>query len=146
MTEPDETEYEFVQNFDQSPSPIDWEPHHWSPWPLPEDYDFLQKSWFRPEQLPMSFVGGSHSIMRRCKIPRLNLDTLGVKLIDVENSKIIPGRTVKIRSGLIVDITDSQESDLHEEDWTCIDARGLYMCPGLIDCEPFHYFSAFCLG
>ncbi|CAD6566169.1 MAG: hypothetical protein TREMPRED_002296 [Tremellales sp. Tagirdzhanova-0007] len=115
MTEPDETEYEFVQNFDQSPSPIDWEPHHWSPWPLPEDYDFLQKSWFRPEQLPMSFVG--------------------VKLIDVENSKIIPGRTVKIRSGLIVDITDSQESDLHEEDWTCIDARGLYMCPGLIDCH-----------
>ena len=98
-----------------SDSPYDWKPRYWTPLPLPADYDFNPKPWTRPAQLPMSFVG--------------------VDLIDVEDSKVLRDRTVKIRSGLIEEIRESRKGDLQDEGWTSIDARGLYMCPGLIDCE-----------
>ena len=98
-----------------SDSPFDWKPRYWTPLPLPPDYDFNPKPWTRPTQLPMSFVG--------------------VDLIDVEDGRVLKDRTVKIRSGFIEEIRQTQQGDLEEEGWTSIDSRGLYMCPGLIDCE-----------
>jgi len=41
--------------------PYEWEPPHWVPNPVPADYDIMTAPWLRPEQVPMSFVGGFRS-------------------------------------------------------------------------------------
>ncbi len=56
-------------------------------------------------------------------------------MIDVENSKIMSRATVKIRKGEIASITKSKDADMQESGYTSIDCSGLYMCPGLIDCQ-----------
>ena len=58
----------------------------------------------------------------------------GVNVIDVENSKILSDMTVKIKKGEIVSIAKSKMVDMQEDGYSSIDANGLYMCPGLIDC------------
>lgn len=42
--------------------------------------------------------------------------------------------TVKIKAGKIVSISKSLRMDMQEEGYSSLDAKGLYMCPGLIDC------------
>jgi imidazolonepropionase-like amidohydrolase len=58
----------------------------------------------------------------------------GVNVVDVENGTILKDRTVKIRDGKIEEISKSSDKDLQESGWSTVDAKGLYMCPGLIDC------------
>ena len=60
---------------------------------------------------------------------------VGVNVIDVEGSKVLENRTVKIRGGKIESIVKSSDIDLKDDGYSCVDARGLYMSPGLIDCE-----------
>ena len=43
--------------------------------------------------------------------------------------------TVKIKDGSISSISKSSSADMQEEGFMSINAGGLYMCPGLIDCE-----------
>ena len=93
----------------------DWVPPHWLPRPVPESYDIELPPWLRPTQTPMSFVG--------------------VDVIDVENGKLLKGMTVKLKDGKIQSISKSLQTDLQEPGITSVNAKGLYMCPGLIDCE-----------
>jgi hypothetical protein len=65
-------------------------------------------------------------------------------VIDVENSKVLEGMTVKIKSGKIVSIGKSVQGDLQEEGYTSIKADGLYLCPGLIDCGSISCDAADC--
>ena len=44
-------------------------------------------------------------------------------------------QTVKIKGGVITSVSTSMQYDLQEANFTTVDAKGLYMCPGLIDCE-----------
>lgn len=56
-------------------------------------------------------------------------------MVDPEKSRVFSGQTVKIESGKITSISTSQIADMQAEGWHVVDAKGLYMCPGLIDCE-----------
>jgi adenine deaminase len=61
--------------------------------------------------------------------------SIGVHIVDVENGKILENMTVKIKSGIISSISKSKEIHMQEDGWLSINAAGLYVCPGLIDCE-----------
>ena len=58
-----------------------------------------------------------------------------MNVIDVENSKILANMTVKIKGGVIASIGRAKNLDMQESGYTSVDAGGLFMCPGLIDCE-----------
>jgi imidazolonepropionase-like amidohydrolase len=58
-----------------------------------------------------------------------------VNVIDAANGKVLKDQTVRIRKGLIEDVSKSRSEDMQEAGYSTIDARGLFMCPGLIDCE-----------
>ena len=55
--------------------------------------------------------------------------------MDVVKSKIMEDVTVKIKGGKIVSIGKSTLADLQEPGFTSFHMSGLYICPGLIDCE-----------
>jgi N-acyl-D-aspartate/D-glutamate deacylase len=59
----------------------------------------------------------------------------GVNVIDVEHSKVLENMTVKIKDGKIASISKASALHMQEEGWASTNATGLYMCPGLIDCE-----------
>lgn len=59
----------------------------------------------------------------------------GVNVIDVEHSKVVENMTVKIKDGKIASISKASALHMQEEGWASTNATGLYMCPGLIDCE-----------
>nr|XP_018267176.1 uncharacterized protein I303_01160 [Kwoniella dejecticola CBS 10117]OBR89334.1 hypothetical protein I303_01160 [Kwoniella dejecticola CBS 10117] len=94
-------------------SAYDWQPTHWLKFPVPESYDLSSPPWIRPEQVPMSFVG--------------------INVVDVENGKILPSMTVKIKSGKIQSISKSTVEHMQEKDWQSVRCQGLYLSPGLID-------------
>jgi len=94
-----------------------YQPGYWHPYPFEKDEDLAERPWLRPEQIQMSFVG--------------------VNVIDVERSKVLEGMTVRTSKGLILSIDKTQLVDMQEEGWTSVDCKGLYMCPGLIDCESY---------
>ena len=62
----------------------------------------------------------------------------GAKIVDPETSEIITGMDVRLEDGKIVQITPSDSEAMagyrDHRNTTVIDASGLYMCPGLIDC------------
>jgi N-acyl-D-aspartate/D-glutamate deacylase len=63
-------------------------------------------------------------------------------VIDVEKGIVLLDRTVKIAKGVFVSIEKSKNVDMQEDGWVSVDARGLYMCPGLIDCESSQHLKA----
>ncbi|BEI79851.1 hypothetical protein CcaverHIS002_0103800 [Cutaneotrichosporon cavernicola] len=95
--------------------PYEWTPPHWVPYPVPLDYDIFAAPWIRPEQVPMSF--------------------LGVNVICTEHLKVQENMTVRIRKGVVESVEKTKPSDMQEAGYSTIDAKGLYMCPGLIDCH-----------
>lgn len=58
----------------------------------------------------------------------------GVNVIDTEHGKIHEKMTVKIKDGKISSISQTKGGDLQASEWETVDASGLFMCPGLIDC------------
>ena len=88
---------------------------YWHSYPFEKDDDLAERPWLRPEQIPTSFVD--------------------VNVIDVEKSRAMEGMTVKISKGIIDSIEKSRPADMQEDGWSSVDCKGLYMCPGLIDCE-----------
>ena len=44
--------------------------------------------------------------------------------------------TVRMKGGFIESITKVKDLDLKEEGYASMNASGMYMCPGLIDCKP----------
>jgi hypothetical protein len=92
-----------------------FEPQYWHPYPFEKDEDLAERPWSRPEQIQMSFVG--------------------VNVIDVEQGRIMESMTVKTSKGLILSIERMKSVDMQESGWTSVDCEGLFMCPGLIDCE-----------
>lgn len=88
---------------------------YWHSYPFKKDENLDERPWTRPEQIQTSFVG--------------------VNVIDVENSRVLQGMTVKISKGLIGSIEKAKPVDMQEDGWTSVDCKGLYMCPGLIDCK-----------
>lgn len=62
-----------------------------------------------------------------------------MNVVNVEKSRILEGMTIKLKAGKIVNISKSLKSDMQEEGWLSINAGGLYVSPGLIDCaSPSH--------
>jgi imidazolonepropionase-like amidohydrolase len=55
--------------------------------------------------------------------------------VDVENGKVLENMTVKIKGGKVVSLGKSSATDMQEDGYTSVKAEGLYLCPGLIDCE-----------
>lgn len=64
-----------------------------------------------------------------------------MNVIDVEKSKVHSDQTVKLRDGKILSMGRSRAADAQDEGWTVVDAEGLYMCPGLIDCKKRSFMS-----
>ncbi len=60
---------------------------------------------------------------------------IGVNLIDVMSSKVMSNMTIRIKGGEIVSISKAKNVDMQESGYSSIDCTGLYMFPGLIDCE-----------
>ena len=56
-------------------------------------------------------------------------------MVDVDKSRIREKMTIKLKSGKIESISKSLAADMQEEGWMSVDARGLFVCPGLIDCK-----------
>lgn len=108
---------EGVQNLSASSSSSenDFQPGYWNAYPFKKGEDINPRPWLRPEQIQTSLVG--------------------VNVIDVEKSKVLEGMTVKISKGIIKSIEKSKPVDMQEDGWISVDCEGLYMCPGLIDCE-----------
>ncbi|ORY25064.1 amidohydrolase [Naematelia encephala] len=101
-------------------SPYHWKPRYWAPWPLPKDYQLPNAGWTRPPQQPIKLTG--------------------VNVIDVEHGRILPDMTVKIRQGFFERVSRRNGNDdkfdiQAQPEWMEIDCKGLYMCPGLIDCH-----------
>jgi hypothetical protein len=90
---------------------------YWHSYPFEKGEDLAERSWLRPEQIQTSFVG--------------------VNVIDVEKSRVLESMTVKTSKGLILSIDKTQAVDMQEDGWISVDCKGLYMCPGLIDCESY---------
>ena len=59
----------------------------------------------------------------------------GVNVVDVINSKVLEDMTLKIKNGKITSIAKSSLADLQEANYTSFHMSGMYLCPGLIDCE-----------
>lgn len=55
--------------------------------------------------------------------------------MDAEKGKVHENMTVRIRAGVIQSVQKTKKADMQEAGYSTIDAKGLYMCPGLIDCE-----------
>lgn len=92
-----------------------FKPGYWHPYPFQKDEDLAERPWVRPEQIQTSFVG--------------------VNVIDVESSRVMHNMTVKISKGYIRSIERMKPVDMQDDGWISVDCKGLYMCPGLIDCE-----------
>lgn len=58
-----------------------------------------------------------------------------MNVIDVEKSRVIKDQTVKLEAGKFTSISKTQAADAQASGWIVVDAKGLYMCPGLIDCK-----------
>ncbi len=43
--------------------------------------------------------------------------------------------TVRIRKGVVESVEKTKQADMQEAGYSTINAKGLYICPGLIDCE-----------
>ncbi|KZT50788.1 hypothetical protein CALCODRAFT_444068 [Calocera cornea HHB12733] len=89
-------------------------------YPVPPDLDITAKPWALPEQTPLIFVHAN--------------------VVDPAAGKVLKDVTVKLGGGIIRSLEPtSKESDLgltvEELQGTVIDAKGFYMCPGLIDCH-----------
>lgn len=46
--------------------------------------------------------------------------------------------TVRIRKGVVESVEKTKHADMQEAGYSTINAKGLYICPGLIDCERNH--------
>lgn len=133
-------DFEIVDK-DKSKSPYDWSPPHWVPNPVPVDYDIFSAPWIRPEQVPMSFVGEPAlspvplSLLGiRLASARSSTLTSGANVIDTEHLKVRENMTVRIRKGLVESVEKTKAADMQEVGYSTIDAKGLYICPGLVDC------------
>lgn len=91
------------------PSAEDWEPPHWISNPVPEDFDIVSPPWIRPPAPRHVFTN--------------------VHVVDTEKGKLRKHMTVVVEKGEIVSVEDAKAGDKG------IDCGGLYLCPGLIDCE-----------
>ena len=80
-------------------------------------------------------MGGAFTTLRLPAADRADTCDAGVNVIDVENSKVLENMTVKIKDGTIASISKASSADMQEEGFMSVDAGGLFMCPGLIDCE-----------
>jgi hypothetical protein len=98
-----------------SPSHGKFQPGYWHPYPFQKGQDLEERPWLRPEQIQTSFVG--------------------VNVIDVEKGSVMKEMTVKTSKGTIRSIEKTRPVDMQEDGWMSVDCKGLYMCPGLIDCE-----------
>ncbi|CAI7644224.1 unnamed protein product [Penicillium pancosmium] len=59
-----------------------------------------------------------------------------VNLVDTELGEVVPNSIVKIKDGLIIDVTaGSAESPSLLDGTGAVDLKGQYLCPGLIDCH-----------
>jgi imidazolonepropionase-like amidohydrolase len=67
---------------------------------------------------------------------------IGVNVVDVEKGVVLENMTVKVAGGLFESIKKSKEIDMQEDGWVSVDARGLWMCPGLIDCASYRLLLA----
>lgn len=43
--------------------------------------------------------------------------------------------TVRIRKGMVESVEKTRDADMQEAGYSTIDAKGLYICPGLVDCK-----------
>jgi hypothetical protein len=107
-------------------SDFKFQPQYWHAYPFSKGEDLAERPWLRPEQIETSFVW--------------------VNVIDVEKSRVLEGMTVKTSKGLIISIEKTKPVDMQEEGWTSVDCKGLYMCPGLIDCESYAVYKELILG
>lgn len=89
--------------------PEDWEPPHWIPHPVPADFDIVSPPWIRPPAPRHVFTN--------------------VHVVDTEKAKVRKHMTVVVEKGEIVSVEEAKSSDKG------VDCGGLYLCPGLIDCE-----------
>jgi hypothetical protein len=99
---------------------------YWHSYPFEKGEDLAERPWLRPEQMQTSFVG--------------------VNVIDVEKSRVLEDMTVKTSKGLILSIDKMKPVDMQDDSWISVDCKGLYMCPGLIDCESFAEYKELILG
>jgi hypothetical protein len=107
-------------------SDFKFQSQYWHAYPFSKGEDLAERPWLRPEQIETSFVW--------------------VNVIDVEKSRVLEGMTVKTSKGLIISIEKTKPVDMQEEGWTSVDCKGLYMCPGLIDCESYAVYKELILG
>ncbi|EJU01409.1 hypothetical protein DACRYDRAFT_53221 [Dacryopinax primogenitus] len=89
-------------------------------YPVPPDLDITEKPWALPEQTSIVFVHAN--------------------VVDPANERVLKDVTVKLKHGLVESVgKTSNESDMgltvEELQGVVIDAKGFYMCPGLIDCH-----------
>jgi hypothetical protein len=99
---------------------------YWHAYPFKKGEDLVERPWLRPEQIQTSFVG--------------------VNVIDVEKSRVLESMTVKTSKGLILSIEKTKAVDMQEDGWISVDCKGLYMCPGLIDCESYGVYKELITG
>jgi hypothetical protein len=109
-----------------SRSTTKFQSEYWHSYPFEKGEDLADRPWLRPEQFKTSFVN--------------------VNVIDVEKSKVMEGMTVKTSKGLILSIDKTKAVDMQEDGWLSVDCKGLYMCPGLIDCESYAVYQELILG
>lgn len=94
---------------EETQSAEDWEPPHWIPLPVPKDFDIKAAPWIRPPA------------------PRHVLTN--VHVVDTEKAKLRKNMTVVVEKGEIISVEPAKDGEKG------IDCGGLYLCPGLIDCE-----------
>ncbi|ORX38956.1 amidohydrolase [Kockovaella imperatae] len=93
------------------------QPQTWVPWPPPKDYQLDSRPWRLPPHRPMIISGA--------------------ELVDPEHGETVKGMDIRIEDGKIVEIApcESLSGYRDQRNATVIDATGLYICPGLIDCH-----------
>ena len=67
-----------------------------------------------------------------------NICIRNAHLIDVDSGRVLSPRSVVLQNGKIHQITEAPAN----ADATTIDAAGLYLCPGLIDCHVHFFWDA----
>lgn len=61
-----------------------------------------------------------------------------MNVIDTENGVVLPDMVVRLRAGVVASVESKGKvamEELGKDKEIVVDATGLFMCPGLIDCE-----------
>lgn len=66
--------------------------------------------------------------------PHPDITFINANVVDVEASKIIPSCTVRVKDGLIANVTTGNSSNVPQES-KVVDLKNKYICPSLIDCH-----------